>query len=67
MEATGRVATRAVDGEAGNTQKLAIAAGDEQSGLSTVYGLDYTPASEWTLSALFQSSIPMTMAWNAMP
>ncbi|MDH3985921.1 MAG: OmpA family protein [Gammaproteobacteria bacterium] len=35
-----------------------FSSGDEQSGLSSVYGLDFTPAKEWTLSALFQSSNP---------
>jgi hypothetical protein len=35
-----------------------FSSGDEQNGLSTVYGLDYSPAKEWMLSVLFQNSNP---------
>ena len=35
-----------------------FSSGDEQNGLSREYGLDYSPAKEWTLSALFQNSNP---------
>ncbi len=35
-----------------------FSSGDEQSGVATVYGLDFAPTQEWSLSALLQSSDP---------